>query len=80
VRHLDVSPGELDDVCMRTTPAGDNEPSNGAAEPERPRAVKPLTIKGHPLGLRPGLDDRRLNQLIDDLEVEEATLKLESRR
>jgi hypothetical protein len=42
----------------------------------------PFVIKAKPLGLRPGVDPARLNQLVDELEVEafvEKTWALERR-
>lgn len=33
-------------------------------------------VEPHPFGLRPGIDPDRLNQLVDELEVEEALRKL----
>lgn len=47
---------------------------------EKGVAVKPFRVKGHPLGLRPGLDDRRLNQLVDELEADSAAARLGKRR
>ena len=33
-------------------------------------------VKPHPLGLRPGIDPSRLNQLADELEVEELARRM----
>jgi hypothetical protein len=41
--------------------------SSGDALPQR----KPVKIVTRPLGLRPGYDPNKLNQLVDELEVEE---------
>ncbi len=42
------------------------------------RAVPPakFEVRAHPCGLRPGIDPARLNQLLDELEVEEVAVKL----
>lgn len=37
----------------------------------KPAAPRPFVVKAHPLGLRPGIDPDKLNQLVDELEVEE---------
>lgn len=37
-----------------------------------PRAETRYQIDPHPLGLRPGLDPDKVNQLLDDIEVETA--------
>ena len=42
-------------------------------KPPRPRRYK---VEPHPLGLKPGIDADRLNQLIDELESEEFARKL----
>lgn len=44
------------------------------------RAIPPFKVKAHTLRLRPGLDDRRLNQLVDELEAEAAGAKLKAGR
>lgn len=36
----------------------------------------PFEVRARPLGLRPGIDPDRMNQLLDELQVEEATRKL----
>ena len=38
--------------------------------PRRPAAARPFTVTARPMGLRPGLDPARLNQLAEELEVE----------
>lgn len=40
--------------------------------PKGPR----FTVEPHAFGLRPGIDPDRLNQLVDELDVEEAARKL----
>jgi hypothetical protein len=35
-----------------------------------------FTVQPHPFGLRPGIDPDRLNQLVDELDVEQATRKI----
>ena len=42
---------------------------------KRPRAPR-FTVEPHAFGLRPGVDPDRLNQLVDELEVEEAGRRL----
>ena len=42
-------------------------------KPPRPPRYK---VEPHPLGLKPGIDADRLNQLVDELEVEEFARKL----
>lgn len=42
----------------------------------QPRAPR-FTVKPHALGLRPGVDPDRLNQLVDELEVDEGARKLD---
>ena len=38
---------------------------------EMPSKRKPLKVVGRPLGMRPGFDPDKLNQLVDELEAEE---------
>lgn len=38
--------------------------------------ARPFRVRARDCGLRPGLDDRRFNQLADELEVEAAAPKL----
>ncbi len=52
----------------------------GLGDSKKRLAVRPFKIKTYPLGLRPGLDDRRLNQLVDELEAESAGAKLDAGR
>ena len=42
------------------------------------RSPRPATfrVQPHPFGLRPGVDPDRLNQLVDELEADEARRKL----
>ena len=42
---------------------------------KRPRAPR-FKVDPHAFGLRPGIDPDRLNQLVDELEVEEAARRL----
>ena len=42
-------------------------------KPPRPPRFK---VEHHPLGLKPGIDANRLNQLVDELESEEFARKL----
>ncbi len=44
----------------------------GGKRPRGPRFV----VEPHPFGLRPGVDPDRLNQLVDELEAEEAARRL----
>lgn len=43
---------------------------------DKPRAVKRFRVEPWKSQLRPGLDDRRFNQLADELEIEAAGRKL----
>lgn len=36
-------------------------------------AARPFQVKPHSFGFRPGIDLDKLNQLVDELEIEEAT-------
>ena len=45
--------------------------ANGEVALKRP----PVTVVGKPLGLKPGYDPDKLNQLVDELEVEELARK-----
>jgi len=45
--------------------------ANGEVALQRPR----VTVVGKPLGLRPGYDPDKLNQLVDELESEELARK-----
>ena len=47
-----------------------------AASGSLPAPRQPVTIATRPLGLRPGYDPDKLNQLVDELEVEERLIKL----
>jgi hypothetical protein len=39
---------------------------------QQPEAVRPrFKVKAHPLGLRPGIDPTKLNQLLDEMDIEE---------
>ena len=38
----------------------------------------PFEVEAKPLGLRPGFDPNRMNQLLDELQVEETARKLRS--
>jgi len=42
--------------------------------------VEPFEVKAHPCGLRPGFDDRRFNQLVDELDADAAADKLRQGR
>ena len=42
----------------------------------RPSKAPRFTVKPHAFGLRPGIDPNRLNQLVDELEVEEVAGRL----
>ena len=42
-----------------------------AASGDHPAPRKPVIVATRPLGLRPGYDPDKLNQLVDELEVEE---------
>jgi hypothetical protein len=42
----------------------------------RQSAASRFTVEPHALGLRPGIDPDRLNQLIDELEVDEVARRL----
>jgi hypothetical protein len=42
----------------------------------QPKAAR-FTVEPHAFGLRPGIDQDRLNQLVDELDVDEAARRLE---
>lgn len=42
---------------------------------DRPHAQPGYTLEPHPSGLRPGVDQGKLNQLVDQLEVDEFIAK-----
>lgn len=44
----------------------------------KPLPRKPFRVEPHSLGLRPGFDADRMNQLLDELEVEESSRKLDA--
>jgi predicted transcriptional regulator len=52
----------------------------GLGSAEKPKAVKPFRVKARAGQLRPGFDDRRFNQLADELEAEAVAAKLARRR
>jgi len=43
----------------------------------RPPTASRFTVEPHAFGLRPGIDPDRLNQLVDELEVDEAAGRLD---
>ena len=43
----------------------------------RPPNAPRFTVQPHAFGLRPGIDPDRLNQLIDELEVDETSRRLD---
>jgi hypothetical protein len=47
----------------------------GLTAPDRPHAQPRYTLEPHPSGLRPGVDPDKLNQLVDQLEVDEFIAK-----
>lgn len=47
----------------------------GLTAPARQRAQPRYTLEPHPSGLRPGVDQGKLNQLVDQLEVDEFIAK-----
>jgi hypothetical protein len=42
----------------------------------KPRAVPPFKVEPHAFGFKPGIDLDRLNQLVDELDAEEAARRL----
>jgi hypothetical protein len=42
--------------------------------------AEPFVVEAHPCGLKPGFDDRRLNQLVDELDADTAAEKLRQGR
>jgi hypothetical protein len=42
----------------------------------KPPASKPFEVRTHSFGFKPGIDLDRMNQLVDELETEEALKKL----
>ena len=53
---------------------------SGLALSGKPRRLSPFKVKPRPLGLKPGIDPDKLNQLVDELEVEEFRKKLERQK
>lgn len=47
----------------------------GLTSPDRPEAETRFTVQPHAGGFRPGIDPGKLNQLVDQLEVEEFIAK-----
>ena len=43
----------------------------------QPERTLRFTVEPHAFGFKPGIDTDRLNQLVDELEAEEASLRLE---
>jgi hypothetical protein len=43
-------------------------------------AAEPFVVEAHPCGLQPGFDNRRFNQLVDELDAEAAAGKLRQGR
>jgi hypothetical protein len=39
------------------------------------KAKTPFKVRAHPLGLLPGIDPNKMNQLLDDIEVEDFLAK-----
>jgi hypothetical protein len=48
----------------------------GLGMTEKPVQPRPFRVEAHHFGFRPGIDRDRLNQLVDELEAEEAAKKL----
>lgn len=48
----------------------------GLGMTDKPTRPRPFKVVPHRLGVRPGIDPDRLNQLVDELEAEEAARKL----
>ena len=42
----------------------------------KPRSAPPFRVEAQDLGLRPGIDPDKLNQLVDELEAAESAAKL----
>lgn len=42
---------------------------------EKPKPKVPFKVRAHPMGLLPGIDPNKMNQLLDDLEVEDFLAK-----
>jgi hypothetical protein len=53
---------------------------SGLALSGKPRRLPPFKVKPRPLGLKPGIDPDKLNQLVDELEVEAYREKAERSR
>ena len=48
----------------------------GLAAVDSAPAMKPFRVEPHSFGLRPGIDPDKLNQLVDELEVQEYVAKM----
>ncbi len=67
-REVRRSGGTLKDVVNQALRVG----LGVGGQPLRPR---PFRVEPHSFGFRPGVDPDRLNQLVDELEVEEFSRK-----
>jgi hypothetical protein len=56
-----------------------NEALRRGLAAEQPRPGEPFRVLPHSFGLRPGIDVRRLNQLVDELEVRSFVAKASRR-
>ena len=52
---------------------------SGLGGASRPQRTARFTVKARDLGLRPGIDPDRMNQLVDDLQVAETRKKYRPR-
>ena len=78
---IDPDVEELLRQTLRNTGAGMKSVINdalrtGLGANSKPKRVKKYTVKPHAFGFKPGVDQERLNQLTDDLEVEELARRL----
>lgn len=53
---------------------------SGLSSAQHGKQQKSFQVKARPLGLKAGFDPDRMNQLLDELQVEETTRKLEEHR
>lgn len=50
---------------------------SGLSQSGHAKRQEPFEVKAKPLGLKPGFDPDRMNQLLDELQVEETARKIQ---
>jgi hypothetical protein len=67
---------QLDSIFLAHHAASMRRTPSRLASPARPDKPAPYTVQPHAGGFRPGIDPGKLNQLVDQLEVEESSKTL----